>query len=267
MKEAKLIKKCEECLSDAEIKTYPVNLDLLGSFHGVTGIEKVALKESGRLLVKDNGEYVIQVNKNHPEAKRRFTIAHEIGHILVEDAITESIVDTSVGNFNKNDETEYLCDVAAANLLMPASFFGDYVKGKRYCFDLVTKTAKAFNSSLEAVALNLVKRSSRTRAVIVWELAHKPKEESSLATMSFPGFEEFRPQKQLRIVYGVGGSFHLPRHKSLEESNGLIQKALDVGFLQEGEQQLIIGENVLSGYFQTFQTIPGRLLTLVQVAK
>lgn len=38
--------------------------------------------ESG-LIVKENGDYVIYINKAHPRTRKRFTIAHEIAHFML----------------------------------------------------------------------------------------------------------------------------------------------------------------------------------------
>ena len=84
---------------------------------------------SGELVSKDNGAYQINVNASHAETRKRFTIAHELGHFIYHrDLIGTGIDDdrayrsTDVGryhNINIGPRQETEANKFAANLLMP----------------------------------------------------------------------------------------------------------------------------------------------------
>lgn len=113
----------------------PVNLELLTKKLKIK-IENQDLSDdiSGFLLKKDNKD-IIGVNKNHPQVRRRFTIAHEIGHFKLHDVESPLFVDyfyrgsmlrtkesekiyRSTHNSN-NPTMEKQANFFAANVLMP----------------------------------------------------------------------------------------------------------------------------------------------------
>ncbi|MEO9474604.1 MAG: ImmA/IrrE family metallo-endopeptidase [Cyclobacteriaceae bacterium] len=117
----------EKLLKSCKILTAPVSLEELTN--------KLSLKlkpsmldddTSGMLIVK-NGKAIIAFNHDHVDGRKRFTIAHEIGHFLLhynndgsEDLFLDKYKSTSVylrSNESNREETE--ANVFAANLLMP----------------------------------------------------------------------------------------------------------------------------------------------------
>ncbi len=109
----------QKLVKDAQIKNAPVSLQQVIEYlqieHNLTVLRVEASSKVSGLLVscKDvDGEYAtIGFNGNHPWCRRRFTIAHEIGHLLLGHACTGRQDDGS------HDETE--ANVFAAELLMP----------------------------------------------------------------------------------------------------------------------------------------------------
>lgn len=68
-----------------------------------------------------NGRWLIVINKNSVEGRRRFTLAHEFKHVL-----DHTIADVAYAKFGHGDaekrsrQIEQICDYFAACLLMPA---------------------------------------------------------------------------------------------------------------------------------------------------
>ena len=262
-------KKCSELLSDAGIDTVPVNLEILGSMQGISKFEEMEMEEAGRLIPDTSGGFYVVVRSSDSEGKKRFTRAHEIGHTLVPDALDKSgHVDKEIGNFDTHSRIEYLCDYAAANLLMPTEIFDEYVKGKKFNLINITKTAEYFNVSIEASALQFVKRNISKRAVVVWEYSYKPKEDIVLATSSLPGMEQYRPEKQIRVrySYGLSNKNHIPKHKSLDEEKGLISVAFDSREVSKGVQKIYFRENVgVDFYCEAMMTLEGRVISILKI--
>jgi Zn-dependent peptidase ImmA (M78 family) len=115
-------------------------------------IESDDLVGSGA-LVEQNGEFQIIYAPGLSPQRRRFTIAHEIGHLIVERS--------SQNGVRQSGELERLCDVFATELLMPTSTFTEIV-GPTFRLRDLPSLAKNFQVSLTSAAIRLaeVKRVS-----------------------------------------------------------------------------------------------------------
>jgi Zn-dependent peptidase ImmA (M78 family) len=81
------------------------------------------LRVHGRVFWRDTG-YVIEIKSTLPPSRRVFTLGHEIAHTFFmrpqEGAVSQRI-DSSTEAFAEDNQEEYLCDLAAAEMLMPAA--------------------------------------------------------------------------------------------------------------------------------------------------
>lgn len=105
---------------------YPVEVMPIASALGLTVFKSVDWpKDVSGMIVKDTGHggesgYSIYVNGTHPDTRRRFTIAHEIGHfILHKDDIGDGIVDDGLYRSKLAGKKETQANQFAAELLMP----------------------------------------------------------------------------------------------------------------------------------------------------
>jgi len=67
----------------------------------------------------ENGKWIIGVNKLHHINRKRYTLAHELGHYILHKDKNVDIVDTTFFRNNETDSIEYLANEFAAKLLMP----------------------------------------------------------------------------------------------------------------------------------------------------
>ena len=76
---------------------------------------------SGKIEREPNDRFVVTVNRNHPETRRRFTVAHEIAHfVLHRDLIGDGIVNDGLYRSETlSDATERQANRYAADILMP----------------------------------------------------------------------------------------------------------------------------------------------------
>lgn len=95
-------------------------------------VEKQDLKnEICGMIKRTKDSYLIIVNKNHPEVRQRFTIAHEIGHFVfhrnkigngvVDNMLYRQISYNGIENHQINQADEQQANNFAANLLMSRS--------------------------------------------------------------------------------------------------------------------------------------------------
>ena len=156
---------------EAEITKPPVNLLRAGSFQNVRRIEAVAMAQSGRLIPDGDG-FLIQVNAADRLTRQRFSIGHEIGHTLIPSyrANPHRITETAIGRFShcRGDEVETLCDIAAAELLLPMRLFGPLAAEAGCSLGVVDELAEQFQASLIATTRRLVETQLWRCALVVW---------------------------------------------------------------------------------------------------
>lgn len=71
-------------LAECEITKAPVDLESLAEYLGAT-IERDTMNgdDVSGMVFKHKGRYIIGINDAHPETRQNFTIAHEMGHIVL----------------------------------------------------------------------------------------------------------------------------------------------------------------------------------------
>ena len=118
---------------------------------------------------KDNS-FVIYVQRDAAPLRKRFTICHEIAHTFFFDILTKG---RKFRQKHQDDpEEEWLCDIAAAELLMPFSCFnGDLGAAQRdggLTPSNVLKLVGRYQASLQAVATRIT-WISRDTICALWE--------------------------------------------------------------------------------------------------
>ncbi|MGQ5719910.1 ImmA/IrrE family metallo-endopeptidase [Pseudochrobactrum asaccharolyticum] len=102
--------------------SYPVRIRSMAEELGLE-IHETNLPDniSGKIERGWSNDYIITVNSNHSENRKRFTIAHEIAHyILHRDLIGDGIIDNALYRDNRlGDTRERQANRYAATLLMP----------------------------------------------------------------------------------------------------------------------------------------------------
>ncbi len=97
--------------------------------------------------------YAIYTNANHPKTRRRFTIAHELGHyVLHRDEIGDGITDDALYRSRLGGSLERQANRFAANLLMPWELV---IEATNLDFDTVDKLAAKFEVSRSAMSVRL----------------------------------------------------------------------------------------------------------------
>lgn len=110
---------------------------------------------SGMVRKNDDsvGGFDIFVNQDHPETRRRFTIAHEIAHVILHPhLIGDGITDDALLRSGLSNAVEAQANRLAADILMPQEKLNEYIaRGITNVRDL----AQAFNVSEQSMAIRL----------------------------------------------------------------------------------------------------------------
>jgi IrrE N-terminal-like domain len=88
---------------------------------GVSDIVEEPLRFDGGVFELPNGQRTIKLNANSTFVRKRFTLAHEIGHLL----LGKPGLRSPCGD---DPELEKACDAIASELLMPSQDTTEYVK-------------------------------------------------------------------------------------------------------------------------------------------
>ncbi|HLP88195.1 MAG TPA: ImmA/IrrE family metallo-endopeptidase [Nostocaceae cyanobacterium] len=142
----------------------PINLDaILKAYNLSVRKEKLEDKTSGMLVIKD-GYAIIGINANHHPNRQRFTIAHELGHFLLHQTVSNIFIDSSLvflrdekaSEGTKRQEIE--ANTFAAELLMPELVLIEKAHNLPLDDDqVVKKLADEFGVSVQALTIRLTK--------------------------------------------------------------------------------------------------------------
>lgn len=117
------------------------------------------------LLYRAEGETIIGVNKEHPETRRRFTIAHEIGHLVLHDRHPLHIDRDfpvrlrDARSSQAVDPDEIAANAFAAELLMPTAMVLGDLEGQSVDYEdeqAIRHLADRYKVSLQAMIFRLV---------------------------------------------------------------------------------------------------------------
>jgi Zn-dependent peptidase ImmA (M78 family) len=140
----------------------PVDVERMVRARGIE-IRKGPLDDDiSGLLVRTDNAATIGVNAGHSPTRRRFTIAHEFGHFLLHEGISEHVDHGYRVNFRDQESSlardveEIEANFFAASLLMPKSLLDACDAVHAVDSDALVRTlAKRFNVSQHAMSLRL----------------------------------------------------------------------------------------------------------------
>jgi Zn-dependent peptidase ImmA (M78 family) len=163
----KLIKEtAARVLNQSRIATPPIDVEMLVREQGalVTRAPNKDESVSGFILRVPGSPAVIGVNSVHPQVRQRFTLAHELGHLLLH-AGTELHVDRLVVKMRDKrasegtDEAEIEANRFAAEILMPEEFLRGDLEGLGHVTaddeEAISWLAKRYGVSKQAMTIRL----------------------------------------------------------------------------------------------------------------
>lgn len=133
----------------------------LATLRGIRVRPNASIAEARVFVVNDAFE--IEYNPNKSRARVNYSIAHEMAHTFFEDC-KDKVRNRGVEPSDASSwQLEMLCNIGAAEILMPVGTFPDDVEPTTSIEDLVGLRAK-FQVSVEAVLIRLVKLASSPMA-------------------------------------------------------------------------------------------------------
>ncbi|MBI2305164.1 MAG: ImmA/IrrE family metallo-endopeptidase [Chloroflexi bacterium] len=140
---------------------------------GVRDIIQADLGDLDALLLPLRDGYRVKVNKSHHPLRQNFSIAHEVGHILLQQALRE-LPTLSMRDGASHDLSgkvrEDMCNMIAAELLMPPAPFTKSLRAFGLTMDSIPLLAKTFETSVPATARRVVAMAEEPCIALRWKL-------------------------------------------------------------------------------------------------
>ncbi len=124
---------------------------------GVSAIQSIPISGAQGRIITDGSEAIISYDsKIDNEAKKRFILAHELGHFELHRNILNKIHtddEKSLNEWYARGTHEEEANSFASELLMPTNLFIEQVKRRKFDFNLIRQVANNFSVSHTAALL------------------------------------------------------------------------------------------------------------------
>lgn len=144
--------------------TPPVDVLALAYEIGVDSVATADLVEDGNVRHDSSGTHIL-VSSHINRARRRFTLAHELGHILLAEP-GQSLI--AKRHLPVRSDEERLCDEIAAAILMPRAWISANFTGRTRTLASARELAEAAITSLAASVVRLNQVLRWRRAFLRW---------------------------------------------------------------------------------------------------
>ena len=121
--------------------------------------------------------YSVVINENAPHARQRYSLAHELGHIMLLATDFPTMGPTRATRYRSSNSAaqdskaeERLCDAIAAELLMPETVFTREVEESGRSLGHLPRLANVFDTSLTATAIRYWELLPEPCHLIRWRL-------------------------------------------------------------------------------------------------
>ena len=147
---------------------FPIELEPFGALWGLAEVEEADLGLVDALLLPTGGGYIALVNERHHSARKRFSLAHEIGHLLLAERADGVKFRRPSCSGRAVDPTERACNRLAAEMLMPKEAFLGQASALGWGLSSVLTLGTVFETSLESTARRMVELSPIPLGFVKW---------------------------------------------------------------------------------------------------
>lgn len=127
------------------------------------------MEVDGRLIPYSGG-FIIELRKGRPQERKNFTCAHELAHTFFYESVPSIKYRTLTSSHPHHDQDEeMLCNIAAAELLMPSSVFSKIAMDYPASPQSLQQLAKIFETSLIATVVHLLRLHIWDSTFILWQ--------------------------------------------------------------------------------------------------
>lgn len=151
-------------LEQTQATSLPIPIDRVAKHLGARIRHEPYQGDLSGLLYRNGEDIVIGINTLHPETRQRFTIAHEIGHLVCH--IHETLhIDRRFATFARDelssqavDKSEIEANAFAAEILMPIFMLQQEIRNYDVDYeddDFIRRLSRKYGVSLQAMTFRL----------------------------------------------------------------------------------------------------------------
>ncbi len=202
-----VVRAARELVQHAKITQPPIDAErLLAPLQGVIDVRDEPIGSSDAQLTPTPTGFVISVSPYMNSQRRNFSIAHEIAHTFFNPKV-KSFRGGAVSVARSRNRPEYraeeaLCDIAAAEMLMPEGLFLSAAAQELPSIPAMQHLATLFDTSLEATALRYARLQPHPVQVTVWKRRYRriqPKWSRGSKVFSVHPFELRHPESHIEF--------------------------------------------------------------------
>ncbi len=152
--------KARKVLEDCGLLNDPLGLTCedIALSRGITEIQAIKIDGSQGRIIMYEDEAIISYNREiSHQGKRRFVIAHELGHFELHRELLNNQIHTddekSLNECYTKGKHETEANQFAAEFLMPSHLFMEQVCSKSFDFDLIKAAAESFQVSITSALI------------------------------------------------------------------------------------------------------------------
>lgn len=185
--------------------------------------------QDARTVPVGKSRYRIEYNPNRSTGRIRFSVAHEIAHTLFPDC-AEQVRNraASVAEAGDDWQLEALCNLAAAEFLMPIGSFGR-LANEELDINQLKRLQSIFEVSLEALLIRTVRLTKRSCA--------------AFTAYPITGEEDRRRYRLGYMVCSQSWTWNLPQGFELP-SNSVVRQCSAIGYTAKGDEEWLGEGNV-----------------------
>jgi len=212
---------CAKLLSESKNENFPISLNNLTKFLNIKTISNNSLEKDALLFIK-NSQYTIEFKNSQNWRRQRFTIAHEIFHVVLFDLFGDII------DFNKVDlkRIEYICNLGASEILVPKWSIKKDTENSQISMSIINTMIEKYKVSYSVIFRKLNSLSPETSIYIWKKYARKPEDKNEYRV--FQAFQTYT--KNLQYPYLPLGC--TTKHLSTPEIFNKIDKSVNIGELE-----------------------------------
>lgn len=223
-------RRCRELVANAKKLGWagpPFDPEILASLNDIE-VEHVLedIRADARIFPGSGGRLIIQYSSAISRERQRFSICHELTHTRFPDCYEEIRHRERQGKLDwKHQELEKLCNIGAAEILIPYDDFQVYCGNRSPSADLASELRQKFDCSMEAMLYRIVDATDEPCAVVFLSERLKPLEERARHPEFNLGLP--KPETKYRIDYARLSktcSIYFPQHKSAPATS-VVQRA------------------------------------------
>lgn len=167
MTEKEIKNRVDKVFAETDIISTPIQIVSIANFYGFKVYQTPMDDNVSGMILSDekniknfNHNKIIVINANHPDTRKRFTIAHELGHYILQNKPDSCYAHRDLGSYDSDEKN---ANSFASALLMPEKDVLNQVEALRQQspdinnLSLTSLIANNFDVSLSAAQVRLKK--------------------------------------------------------------------------------------------------------------